>query len=92
MNKKELSDQYVFNTPLKALYHLHTDLGAEMALTSDIRKAYEDGFDKAVELACEWINENICKDDCNGSMEWVVCFSDEEELLEDFKKKMEEGV
>ena len=92
MTKKELSDRYAFNTPLKALSHLHTDMGAEMALTSDIRKAYEDGFDKAVELACEWLKENICKDDCGGEMVWCVSFSDTDEMIEDFKTKMEEGV
>ena len=51
---------------------------------SDMLKGKEDGFDKAVEVACEWLKHNA---------ERYVYWMDEEfgnkDLLEDFKKYME---
>lgn len=45
---------------------------------------------QTIDKACGWISENIGYDDCDGKMEWVVPFADETEMIEDFKKHMEE--
>lgn len=72
MNKEELSRAY---TRKKVAEKIASDISAFMP--SDIIQAYEDGFDKAVELACDFI----------GSIRRI-----DDNIIEDFKKAMEEQV
>ena len=47
--------------------------------------------EETIEKAWKWIKSNICYDengDCN--MEWVVMFMDDDEMVENFKKFMED--
>ena len=91
MNKEELAKQYAERKVEERKEYPLYDLRKRKELTRfdgyDIEQAYEDGYDKAVELAYEWLKNNA---------ERYVYWMDEEfgnkDLLEDFKKYMEEQV
>lgn len=79
MTKEELSRAY---THKKVQEKIVSDISEFMP--SDIIQAYEDGFDKAVEVACELI-ERLHLEIAG----YPVCLPDQ--FVEDFKAKMEEG-
>lgn len=88
MNKQELAKQYADKKVDERKEYPLYDLSKRKELTTfdgyDIEQAYEDGFDKAVELAMGWLKNNA---------ERYVYWMDEEfgnkDLLDDFKKYME---
>lgn len=90
MNKEELARQYAdkktidcYNSRFGLSNHdLHVKKSYDLFTGYDIEQAYEDGFDKAVEFACEFLYEQLN----NGTME---C-GNIEEFIEDFKKYMNE--
>ena len=43
-----------------------------------------------IEKACEWLKYYITYDDFGGNMEWLVPFEDDDEMVENFKKFMED--
>lgn len=83
MNKQELAKQYADKKLSENPRNVYNKLplGMEKSETNfdgyDIEQAYEDGFDKAVELACEWIYNN------------AYLYIDGQLEIEDFKKYME---
>ena len=93
MTKTELSEHYanqkVLANPRNAFTGYSWDTQKKLTTFDgyDIEQAYEDGFDKAVELAMGWLKNNA---------ERYVYWMDEEfgneDLLEDFKKYLEEQV
>lgn len=47
--------------------------------------------EEIIEKACKWLKSNICYDENgDGNMEWVVMFMDDDEMVENFKKFMED--
>ena len=55
----------------------------------ELQQAYEDGYDRAVELACEFM-KSYRQDTFDGTGYIAGVINDK--TIEDFKKKMEEGV
>ena len=52
--------------------------------------AIEYGRRLMIDKAVEWLKDNIHYDDFSGNMEWYVPFADDDEMVEDFKKFMED--
>lgn len=52
--------------------------------------AIEYGRRLMIDKAVEWLKDNIHYDDFSGNMEWYVPFADDDEMVEDFKKLMED--
>lgn len=47
--------------------------------------------EETIEKVVKWLKSNICYDENgDGDMEWVVMFMDDDEMVDDFKKYMEE--
>ena len=67
MNKQELAKQYADKKLSENPRNVYNKLplGMEKSETNfdgyDIEQAYEDGYDKAVELACQYIKDNLYK-------------------------------
>lgn len=86
MTKTELSEHYanqkVLANPRNAFTGYPWDIQKSLTRFDgyDIEQAYEDGYDKAVELAREWLEE-IFGD-----------YQNKDNVIEIFRKKMEEGV
>lgn len=84
MNKQELVKQYADKKVVKKGQYIECDFDVRKELTTfdgyDIEQAYEDGFDKAVELARDYLEE-IFGEYCNKN-----------NVIEVFLKTMEEGV
>lgn len=54
-------------------------------------RAAEIAKEEIIEKAVKWLKSNICYDENGeGNMEWVVMFMDDDEMVEDFKKFMED--
>lgn len=47
-------------------------------------------IDSTINKSIEWLKGNIHYDDFGGNMEWYVPFADDDEMVENFKKFMEE--
>jgi len=86
MTKTELSEHYanqkVLANPRNAFTGYSWDTQKKLTTFDgyDIEQAYEDGFDKAVELAREWLEEIF------------GAYQNKDNVIEIFRKKMEEGV
>lgn len=86
MNKEELARQYADNKTIDCYnsrfglsnHDLHVKKSYDLFTGYDIEQAFEDGFDKAVELACKWLGKNL-QGIVGGSVYFV-----------DFKKYMNE--
>jgi len=52
--------------------------------------AIEYGRRLMIDKACEWLKYYISYDDFGGNMEWLVPFADDDEMVENFKKFMED--
>ena len=65
MNKEELAKQYADKKVAKKGQYIDCDFDVRKELTVfngyDIEQSYEDGYDKAVELACQYIKDNLYK-------------------------------
>jgi len=84
MNKKELSKQYADERRIPDESRANVQFNC-----FELQQAYEDGYDKAVELACEWLDDVID----NGM--WIandVGLREKIAIIEYFKERMEEGV
>lgn len=85
MNKEELAKRYADKKVEERKEYILYDLHRRKTLTTfdgyAIEEAYEDGFDKAMELTCEFLYEQLN----NGTME---C-GNIEEFIKNYKKKME---
>ena len=94
MNKEELAKQYADKEVAKKGQYIDCVFDVRKELTTfdgyDIEQAFEDGYDKAVELACEFIKERIVFDDNAWYVEGEITLKDK--VIEDFKKVMEEKV
>ena len=59
MKKEELAKQYADKKVIRKGQYIDYDFDVRKELTAfsgdDIEQAYEDGFDKAVKLACDFI-------------------------------------
>lgn len=54
-------------------------------------RAAEIAKEETIEKVCKWLKSNICYDENgDGNMEWVVMFMDDDEMVENFKKFMED--
>ena len=85
MTKEELSKQYANER------RIPNESRASVQFNCfDIEQAYEDGFDKAVGLACEWMKENVWG--CIYLDEGGNGMVDEDKLIDNFKKDMEKGI
>lgn len=86
MKKEELAKQYAdkktAESPLNAYNNYPLERQKELCTFDgyDIEQAYEDGYDKAVELAREWLEEIF------------GAYQNKDNVIEIFRKKMEEGV
>lgn len=86
MTKTELSEHYanqkVLANPRNAFTGYSWDTQKKLTTFDgyDIEQAYEDGYDKAVELAREWLEEIF------------GAYQNKDNVIEIFRKKMEEGV
>lgn len=49
---------------------------------------HKEAMQQLISKALEWIKKNISYDDCGGEMEWVIPFSSNDELIDDFVKFM----
>ena len=81
MTKEELSRAYTHKKVEEKIVSDNSEF-----MPSDIIKAYEDGYDKAVGLACEFLKEHReeVRTEDNGIMGWIEdCF------IENFKNYME---
>ena len=58
----------------------------QAAMNIAVAKAIASTINKAV----EWLKDNIHYDDFGGNMEWYVPFADDDEMVENFKKFMED--
>lgn len=47
-------------------------------------------IDSVINKSIEWLKDNIHYDDFGGNMEWYVPFADDDEMVENFKKFMED--
>ena len=70
----------------KTIISYHEWLTPDQAL-----RAAEIAKEETIEKAWKWIKSNICYDENgDGNMEWVVMFIDDDEMVENFKKFMED--
>ena len=58
----------------------------QAAMNIAVAKAIDSTINKSI----EWLKDNIHYDDFGGSMEWYVPFAEDDEMVENFKKFMEE--
>lgn len=58
----------------------------QAAMNIAVAKAIGSTINKSI----EWLKENIHYDDFGGNMEWYVPFADDDEMVENFKKFMED--
>lgn len=58
----------------------------QAAMNIAVAKAIASTINKSI----EWLKENIHYDDFSGNMEWYVPFADDDEMVENFKKFMED--
>ena len=58
----------------------------QTAMNIAVAKAIDSTINKSI----EWMTDNIHYDDFGGNMEWYVPFADDDEMVEDFKKLMED--
>ena len=58
----------------------------QAAMNIAVAKAIDSTINKSI----EWLKDNIHYDDFGGNMEWYVPFADDDEMVENFKKFMEE--
>lgn len=95
MNKEELAKQYAYKTVAKKGQYIDCDFDVRKELTAfdgyDIEQAYEDGFNKAIELVCNFIRKNF-KNDYKGKGEPIIStyYSFVESIIEDLTKYVEE--
>lgn len=55
----------------------------------DFDKQLQYEKEKMINKACQWLKDNICYSD--SMREWIVCFLDEDDMIEDFKNCMNEN-
>lgn len=58
----------------------------QAAMNIAVAKAIDSTINKSI----EWLKGNIHYDDFGGNMEWYVPFADDDEMVENFKKFMED--
>ena len=58
----------------------------QAAMNIAVAKAIGSTINKSI----EWLKDNIHYDDFGGNMEWYVPFADDDEMVENLKKAMEE--
>jgi len=58
----------------------------QAAMNIAVAKAVDNLINKSI----EWLKDNIHYDDFGGNMEWYVPFADDDEMVEDFKKFIED--
>lgn len=99
MTKEELCKQYADKKTLDCHnsrfgindHVLHVKKSYDLFTGYDIEQAYEDGFDKAVDLACAWLVHNGKKD----FLTMPSAISPDYNIklfVSHFRKAMEEGV
>lgn len=69
-------------------HHSHSELSDfQAAMNIAVAKAIDSTINKSI----EWLNGNIHYDENgDGNMEWYVPFADDDEMVENFKKFMED--
>lgn len=89
MNKEELARQYTDKKVEERKEYPLYDMRKRKKLTSfdgyAIEQAYEDGFDKAVKMACKWLKNHLWEYD-HGSVIQI----DAKDITDDLKRDMED--